>query len=146
MDVRRRKQGKEFIEDLTDKGVRLFLTRMERKVCPTTFSSTRYFGISPANSSRMTRHIKFRYNHDLTFCCISYNLFDIFLCIKSRRSLGIMPVSDSPFLCQFRETFDFNAPTGFVRQVPVKYVQVQRCHQIQILLHLLLSKEMPAFI
>ena len=97
MYIRWREQSNQLIQYVTDKLKGFFLTRMESKMLPLSFTTTRYVWIRTTYRRCMPWHIKFRNNHNVTFGRIGYNFSNILLPIISSRSFGIMPVANSSF-------------------------------------------------
>ena len=146
MYIRRRKQAHDFIQYVTDKPVSSFPARVESEMLPTAFTASRIFRISAAYSSGMAGHVKFRNYHNLSFSGISYYFFYIFLGIECGRCFRVMIITDGTYLSQFGIFFYFDSPSRFIGQMPVEYIQTERSHDVQILLHFFFAEEVTAFI
>ena len=131
---------------MTDKLKGFFLAGMKSETFPLSLTSPGHFGIGTADGCSMSGHIKFRKNHDMTLGSIRHYFAYIVLGIELSRCLRVVPVSYSAFGGKLRILLDFDSPARFVSQMPVKNIQLQRSHHVKILLDLLLTKEMTAFV
>ena len=146
MDIGSRKESGYFIEHIADKTISFFFARMECEMLPASFTSPRYLRIGTADCRGMSRHIELRNHHNLAFGCIGHDLPDVVLCIELRSCFGIMPITDGSYLRQLRIFFDFNAPSRFVCQMPVEYIEMEPRHQVEVLFYFLFAEEVAAFI
>ena len=144
--IRRGEESDNFVEHIADKRESLFFTRVIGEMLPFSLSTSRDLRIATTGGSGMPGHVEFGNNHNIAFSCISHNLLDVFLCIKGSRCIGVVPVANSSLSRQFWITLYLDAPTRFVGQMPMEDVHAERSHNIKILFHLLLAKEMAALI
>ncbi|MNI47266.1 hypothetical protein D3C85_955140 [compost metagenome] len=107
----------------------------------------------------MPRYINFGQDIYKTFLCILYQLFNIFLCIKTTISAGLIgswwdKVAKSPgffnapgtYFGQFRQAFNLNTPAFIISQVQVQQVKLIAHHIINKLLYFLLGKKVTGYI
>ena len=153
MEIFAREERHHFLEDIIQEMEHQFLTRTHHDVLNTPnhswsplFSLTGQFWISSNSRHHVSRKIHLRNHRHIALGSIIHDILNLLLCIKTSIDRAIAFLAITADRSQFRIFLDFNTPALIFRQMEMHRIDLERSHQVNLLLHILYSNEMTAWI
>ena len=153
MEVFAREERYYFVEDIAQEIEHIFFTSAHHKILDAPNSTwapflalARKVWVSSYCCHHMTRKIDFWNYCDIALCCVVNYFLYLFLSIIATIRRAVTLGADATYGSQLRIFLDFYTPSLIFGEVEVHGVDLKHRHKIQLLLHILYSNEMAAWV
>ena len=153
VEILAREKRHHFANNILQEVEHIFLARTHHDILNTPYHSrspllalARKIRISRDGCHHVARKVDFWNHGNVALSCISYNVLDFLLCIETAIGRAVTLKAIATDRSQLRIFLDFDTPALVLGQVEVHGIHLEHRHQVELLLYILYSNEVTAWI